>query len=398
MSKANDRQRWYWILVIFGFTGVTAIGFQMRGALLPSLQESFMLSESLLGLVATAGTIGFICTILATGVAAGRIDIQRVSGWSAIIVGASMLGMAFAPSFSIYLVILLIRGIATGPFRALDRAILGHLYPGDRGRIFNLYALAWATGATIGPLVVTAALTTGNWRFAYVVLAVGFVPVVILLWRLELPDAVQAEESLTLNHLRTLLRRRSIAGMGIALALNGGVEGSLFTWLPYLAAQSFDTGTANLLLTAYLLAYVPGRFTHSYAVDWFDVSLTLVVILAVCTVPLYLFAIFLAPEWILFGAVGLLGFVISGLFPTLSAFGVDAVPNHSAPVNAIATGSSYFGMATVPPTVGIAATVVGIRQALIIPLILVCLVAIVVSVMRISVPVHPSEALTRTES
>jgi fucose permease len=179
--------------------------------------------------------------------------------------------------------------------------------------------------------------------------------------------------------------------MGIALALNGGVEGSLFTWLPYLAAQSFDTGTANLLLTAYLLAYVPGRFTHSYAVDWFDVSLTLVVILAVCTVPLYLFAIFLAPEWILFGAVGLLGFVISGLFPTLSAFGVDAVPNHSAPVNAIATGSSYFGMATVPPTVGI-------RQALIIPLILVCLVAIVVSVMRISVPVHPSEALTRTES
>lgn len=46
--------------------------------------------------------------------------------------------------------------------------------------------------------------------------------------------------------------------MGIALALNGKAEGSPFTWLPYLAAQSFDTGTANLLLTAYLLAYVPG--------------------------------------------------------------------------------------------------------------------------------------------
>lgn len=55
-------------------------------------------------------------------------------------------------------------------------------------------------------------------------------------------------------------------------------------------------------------------------------------------------------------------------------------------------------MATVPPTVGIAATVVGIRQAVIIPLMLVYLLAIVVSVMEISVPVHTSEALTRTES
>jgi len=40
---------------------------------------------------------------------------------------------------------------------------------------------------------------------------------------------------LTLRRLRTLARQQSIAGMGIALALNGGVEGSLFTWLPYFA-------------------------------------------------------------------------------------------------------------------------------------------------------------------
>jgi MFS family permease len=390
VSKTDHRQRWYWTLAIFGFTGITAMGFQMRGALLPSLQESFMLSESLLGLVATAGTVGFICTILATGIAAGRIDIQRASGWSAVVVGASMLGMAFATTFGLYLGILFIRGVATGPFRALDRAILGHLYSSNRGRIFNLYAMAWAAGAAIGPLVVTAALVAGNWRFAYLVLAVGFVPVVILLWRLELPDAVRAEESLTLDHLRTLLQRRSIAGMGIVLALNGGVEGSLFTWLPYLAAQSFDTGTANLLLTAYLLAYVPGRLTHSYAVDWFDVSLTLVVVLAICTIPVYFFVVFVAQEWMLFVAAGLLGFVISGIFPTLSAFGVDIVPNHSAPINAIATGSSYFGMATIPPIIGIAATAVGIRQALAIPLVLVCLVAIGVGVMRISIPARLS--------
>ena len=76
--------------------------------------------------------------------------------------------------------------------------------------------------------------------------------------------------------------------MGIALALNGGVERSLFTWLPYFAAQLFESSTANLLLTAYLLAYIPGRLTYSYVADRIDLSLDLVLLLVVCTVPLLL--------------------------------------------------------------------------------------------------------------
>jgi hypothetical protein len=34
-----------------------------------------------------------------------------------------------------------LRGIATGPVRALDRAVLSHLYPTGRDCVFNPYAL-----------------------------------------------------------------------------------------------------------------------------------------------------------------------------------------------------------------------------------------------------------------
>ena len=44
--------------------------------------------------------------------------------------------------------------------------MLSHLYPDGRSRIYNVYALVWAVGAASGPLVVTAALALGNWRFA----------------------------------------------------------------------------------------------------------------------------------------------------------------------------------------------------------------------------------------
>jgi len=377
----TEKDRLYWTAAAFGFIGVTAIGFQMRGALLPSLEESFTVSESLLGLVATAGTIGFVCTVLLTGMAAGRIDIERIARLSATVVCLSMVAMAFAPAFGVYLVTLLVRGIATGPFRALDRTILSHLYPGGRGRIFNLYALVWAVGAAVGPLVVTGALALGNWRYAYVALAICFLPVVILLWRIDLPDAVRSEEPLTRKRLRKLLKRPRIAGMGGALILSGGVEGSLFTWLPYFAARFFEPSVANLLLTAFLLAYVPGRLCYSYLVDRLSQALDLVLVLSVCLVPVYYFAIFQVRGPALFVAVAFLGFGISGLFPTLSAIGVDAAPRYSGPINAIATSTSYSGIAVFSPLVGLLASEFGIVNALALPLLSLCLFVGVVGTM-----------------
>ena len=101
----------------------------------------------------------------------------------------------------------------------------------------------------------------------------------------------------------------------------------------------------------------------------------------------------------MFLAIGLLGFVISGLFPTLSAFGVAVVPN--GPVNALATSSSYVRIAVVSPLVGVAASVVGIEQALAIPLVLVCLTVVIVALTRKSVagtvtPILDSDRWLRT--
>jgi len=49
-----------------------------------------------------------------------------------------------------------------------------------------------------------------------------------------------------------------------AQALNGSVEGNVFTWLPYSAARSFEAGVANTLLAAYLLAHVPEWLVYSH--------------------------------------------------------------------------------------------------------------------------------------
>lgn len=155
-DETESAHRRTWTVAILLFVFADGLGFQMRGALLPSIESTFAVSPGLLGLISTAGTVGFMIAVLSTGLLSGRIDPDRVLLRSVGIVVAAVLLAAVSPLFPIFLVALFVRGVVTGPFRALDRAVLSHLYPSQRGRIFNRYAFVWAIGATAGPLVVTA--------------------------------------------------------------------------------------------------------------------------------------------------------------------------------------------------------------------------------------------------
>ena len=73
--------------------------------------------------------------VLVSGMVAERIDLHQVLFGSVSVVAISVFFTGVAPIFLVYLLMLFVRGVATGPFRALDRAMLSHLYPDGRSRI-----------------------------------------------------------------------------------------------------------------------------------------------------------------------------------------------------------------------------------------------------------------------
>lgn len=377
-AATRDHRRG-WLLVICWFVAVDAVGFQMRGALLPELRREFGASEAVLGLVAPAGTVGLVVTVLLVGALAGRLDLKRTLLLGAVAATASVALVGLSPVFALFLAALLLRGVSTGLARGVDRPVLSHLYPDVRGRVFNLYDLAWAIGASAGPVLVVVALAVGEWRLAYGLLAVGFLPVVVIVYRLPLALPSGLEEPLRLEAIRPLLARPRIAGVTVAMVVSGGIEGSLFTWLPYYATGLFAESTASLTLSALVLGYVPGRILYSAIAERVG-YLSLVAGLGVVALPVIVLAFFVASGAGFFLAIGLLGFVWSGMFPTLAAYAVDAAPEYSGPVNAIATGASYGGVATVPVALGLVAEradiVVAMRSLL---LLAVAFVAIVVA-------------------
>jgi MFS family permease len=279
-----------------------------------------------------------------------------------VAVAACVAVLAFVPSFLVYLGVLVLRGVATGVFRALDRPLLSHLYAESRGRVFNLYDFAWAVGATLGPVLVVGALAMGSWRIAYGVLALGFVPVAAALWRLEFPTVESVEQPLRLADVRRVLGRTEVTGASVALFVSGGVEGGLFTWLPYYARTVLPESTASLTLSVFVLGYIPGRLAYSRLAERVG-YLPLVIALAISGAGVLAAVVTLSGTALLV-AVFVLGVLWSGVFPTLAAYAMSAVPSYGGPVNAVATGAGYFGLAVFPPLMGLVLERHGVAAAI----------------------------------
>ncbi|MCF7876589.1 MFS transporter, partial [Candidatus Bipolaricaulota bacterium] len=157
MDYLDNKKKW--TLSALLYLGLGAVVMQFRGAMLPNFQVEFGVSESLLGLVSPAGTMGFTVIALTMGLVAGRVDIKKFIQIGVILTAATTFFIGLAPFYSLFLAAIVLRGMAGGIPGGLTRPMLGHLYPNNRGKIFNIHEAVWALGAACGPLVANLVLT-----------------------------------------------------------------------------------------------------------------------------------------------------------------------------------------------------------------------------------------------
>ena len=383
-AGAQARNRRLWTVAIFLTMACTGAVMQVRGAVLPTLEGYFTVPEWQLGLVAPAGTVGYLLVILAVGSSAGRVDARRFIAGGAALTGGALIAMGLAPSFPVFLGALAVQGAAVGVFRALDRPLLSHFYPNRRGQALTVETMVWAVGATIGPLLVFGSLMIGSWRLTYAFLAVATFGVAIAIARLESPVQAWDEQALARDDVLSLLRRPTLLLMALTLVLVGGIESVFFTWLPYYTTEFFSRGVANLTLSVYLAAYIPGRLAFSVVAEKYsppDAVFASALVLAVLLTALLSVQSHVLPRYIL--ATFLVGLLVSGLFPMLLTWGVEVAPRFTGPINALALVASQLGFLIVPPTVGLLADRYSIGRALLVQVGLACGLSLLLGVRRV---------------
>lgn len=357
-SKFIDTKK-KWTISALLYLGLGAVVMQMRGALLPNFQGEFGVSESLLGLVSPAGTLGFTVIALTMGMMAGRVDIRKYIRLGAMLTAITTFLIGLAPAYSLLVVGIVLRGMAGGLPGGLTRPILSHLYPDDRGRIFNIHEAVWAFGAACGPIVATLVLHFANWRVGYYIMGLSFIPVFFLMLKTSNFPANIEEKPLTRSQLVEIIKNPVIIYVGIALFLNVGVEGGFFTWLPYFLSRSLPHSVANFALTGFIGAYVPGRILNSYLSEKFS-YISLLLVSAVINTVLITVAFFFTSGYGQIVVVVAIGFVISTVFPNLFALATKSYPKHSGPINGLVMTFDPLGISVIPAVMGVVADKFGI--------------------------------------
>lgn len=342
------------MFAIFSFVIMDGILMQMRGSVLPEIQETFGVSESLLGLVAPAFTVSLLIALLLVGMRTGTLNIKKFLMLSIAITGGFtfLIGTSFA--FPLLLILIVGRGVGTGIFRGLDRPVLSHLFPENRGWTFNMHTLAWAVGATSGPMLAILFLKYTDWRTIYLSISLGFLPIILLFWKIDLPTDSIYEKPIHLDTLKDMFKNRAILGMMAILFLNGGIEGGFFTWLPYFANEFLSRSFSNLALTGFLAGYIPGRYIYGRLSQRYDYT-RIVLVNAISVSILIFLAFFVADGVWRLPFIFACGFPISGIFPTMLAMGTDIFPQFSGPMNAIGMGAGMIGISIIPWIMGVIA-------------------------------------------
>src|SRR5690606_5236179 len=125
----------------------------------------------ILGLLVAIQTAGDLLSSFMSGRLLRLMAIGSVLALSTLAAAVALLGIATSTSWLLLLAFGFIAGLAGG---AVDAGLNSYGASHFSARVLNWLHACFGLGTTLGPLVVTTALSTGNvWRLAYVIVGSG---------------------------------------------------------------------------------------------------------------------------------------------------------------------------------------------------------------------------------
>lgn len=310
----------------------------LPGVTWPYIRETFDRPLGNLGILLGCGTIGYLCTGLAGGTVVRRFGVGPVLTLSSLAIAATLATYALTPSFYLLIPAALLGGIGSG---AVDAGV--NMYGAKRfsPRVMNWLHGSWGLGATAGPLLMTAAITTGaGWRAGYVLLALALTGMSIAFfltsqrWEEGMASG-PAGEGGSRNAIAPFATaiRHPVLWMNVALfVLYCGVEMAAGQWLFTVLTRmhGVDVGLAGTIAGLYWGSLTFGRLVFGQVTARVRPLTALRIGLVIAMISACLFLWYPSPVVGMAAALGL-GFGLAPTFPTLVSLTPGRVGDDVAP-------------------------------------------------------------------
>src|SRR5688572_14826590 len=188
-------------LLLLAYLAFVSLGLPdtVLGVAWPSLRERFGLEPSAIGAVLVAGMVGYFLSGLCAGALMRALGVGGVLAASSGLVALALVGYALAPTWFSFFPIGLAMGLGSG---AIDAGLNGYAARHFSVRHVNWLHAFWGIGASLGPMIMTAAIASGfGYRYGYASLALvlGVMASAFLLTRRRWDEPDQGRETAKLD-------------------------------------------------------------------------------------------------------------------------------------------------------------------------------------------------------
>jgi fucose permease len=353
-------------LVILAYIAFVALGMPdgLLGVAWPSIRTSFSIPLDAIGMLLSAAVTGYLTSSFLSGPLIARWGVGSVLAASCALTGVGLIGYTLVPVWWMMVALGILAGLGAGAIDAgLNTYVAAHFGEGLMQWLHASYGL----GVTLGPVIMTIALTTLNsWRVGYRVvggfqlaLATCFV-LTLSMWNRK-DTSAGTDEIKRLTDYKTpmgeTLRQPQVWLSALLFFLYVGAEVSLGTWTYSLLTESrgIDPAVAGLFAGSYWATFTVGRIVAGLYAKRAGVNLLVQgsVIAAFLGAVLLVWNPSQAANVI---AVALIGFAIAPIFPALMSGTSKRVGAHYA-ANTIGMqmAASGLGTALIPSLLGVLA-------------------------------------------
>ena len=189
------------------------------GTAWPSMRVTFGSPVGDLGLILLLATSGSVLVTVFVGTLIQRLGVPALLAVAGSCSALGVAGFALAPGLGLVLGAAVLGGAAAG---MMDAGLNTAIALSGRQRLLNLLHGAYGVGTAIGPLVVTAAILTGSWRSAYLLLIVLDLVIAVswLRHRRDTPAPAPAEKTQALEPRPAAQWSRRRYGLVVAVGMS----------------------------------------------------------------------------------------------------------------------------------------------------------------------------------
>ncbi|WP_216329613.1 MFS transporter [Deinococcus aestuarii] len=255
------------LLALLAFLAFISLGLPdgLLGVSWPSIRGDFGVPLDALGLLAAVQMAGYLTSSFLSGRILRVLPIGTVLALSTLAAALALLGFALTPLWPLLLALGFLAGLGGG---AIDAGLNAYGAAHFSARTLNWLHAFFGLGTTLGPLIVTAVLNSGNvWRWSYVIVGSAqlLLALVFALTRGRWVDAAAsgAEAAAPVPAARTRdTLRRPIVWLGmLTFFFYSGLEMATAQWSYSLLTlgRGVPEGAAGLFVSLYWGSLMVGR-------------------------------------------------------------------------------------------------------------------------------------------